>query len=158
MISNEQFTSMRSMGDASYMTDRSRLILAIAEQRAKDLQSATIAPEHLLFALAAESNGLAASVLRNLGDQSNFIQNALLAGRIATLEGATYQLPYDDATNRIIAAAAAETTRLQHNYIGTEHLLLGLCSVAPDLFMRIGINPDEVRSEVHSILGHGLLR
>lgn len=144
------------MCDTSHMTDRSRLVLAIADQRALNLGLKAVMPVHLLFALAAEGNSIASTVLRYLGAENKDIQDAFSAGRIATLEGTTPRLPWNDPTKQVLAQSSAELSPLRHNYIGPEHLILGLSVVAPELFERIGIKPDEIRSEVYAILGHKL--
>jgi ATP-dependent Clp protease ATP-binding subunit ClpA len=138
------------------MTDRARLVLAIADQRARDLGSKAVMPEHLLFALAAEGNSIASSVLRYLGAENEDIQRAFSAGRIATLEGKTTRLPWDNSTEQIMAQSAAEVACLQHGYIGPEHMISALSVVAMELFERVGIKPAEVRSEVYAILGHDI--
>lgn len=113
-------------------------------------------PEHLLFALAAEGNGIASHVLRDLGAESEEVQLALSAGRIAKLEDNVTRLPWDSVTNQAVLQSTAEVAALQHGYIGTEHLILGLSVVATELFERVGIKPTEVRSEVYAILGHNI--
>jgi len=113
-------------------------------------------PEHLLFALAAEGNGIASHVLRDLGAENEEIQLALSAGRIATPGDKTTPLPWDNVTKQVVLQSAAELVPLTHNYIGTEHLILGLSVVATELFERVGIKPTEVRSDVYAILGHGI--
>jgi len=142
------------MCDTSHMTDRSRLVLAIANQRARNLSSKSISPEHLLFALAAEGNSVASAVLRCLCPENEEIQHAFSAGRIATIGDKTARLPWDNSANQLVAHSAAEASRLEHNYIAPEHMILALSDVAPDVFERIGVKPDEVRIEVYSILGH----
>ena len=136
------------------MTDRVRLVLAIADQRAKNLGSNAVAPEHLLFALAAEGTGIASHVLRDLGAENEDIQYAFSAGRIATLEGKTTRLSWDNRIKQIMVQSAAEVASLAHGYMGTEHLILGLSVVTPELFERVGIAPSKIRSAVYSILGH----
>jgi ATP-dependent Clp protease ATP-binding subunit ClpC len=144
------------MCDTSHMTDRSRLVLAIADQRARNLGLKAVMPEHLLLALAAEGNSIASHVLRYVGAENDDVQDALSAGQIATLEDKTPRLPCDDATKHVLVQSSAELIPLRHNYIGPEHLILGLSVVAPELFERFGIKPGEIRSEVYAILGHNL--
>jgi ATP-dependent Clp protease ATP-binding subunit ClpC len=138
------------------MTDRARLVLAIADQRARDLCSNAVTPDHLLFALVAEGNNIASSALRSLYDENTFVQDALSAGRIATLEQAETHLPLNDMVERIFAESVVELDRLHHNYIGPEHLILALSVVAASQLERMGIEPDSIRMEVYRILGHNL--
>jgi hypothetical protein len=107
----------------SRFTDRARSVLVAANRLAGGARAAAIGPEHLAVAQYAEPEALGAQVLGRLG-----VQEADLAAALdVTADRAEMvtDLPFDEPAEGVLDAALREALRLQHNFIGTEHLLLG---------------------------------
>ncbi len=107
-------------------TERARRVLSLAQEEAQRFQHNYIGTEHLLLGLVREGEGVAAQVLRNLGVELNKVRSAIefIVGR-----GDRIVLGESGLTQRakkVIELAVDEARRLNHHYIGTEHLLLGL--------------------------------
>jgi ATP-dependent Clp protease ATP-binding subunit ClpC len=141
------------------MTDRARQVMTLAEQEAWRLGTATIEPKPVLLGLYVEGAGVAAHALRNLGVSTEQIERALPAAGPARV-GQPERLPWSTGTERTVARAHAEMVPLCHNYVGTEHLLLGVVlageGAVPGVLARLKVTPDAVQREVYNILGHDL--
>ena len=130
-------------------TERARQAVVLAQDEARGLGHAFIAPDHLFLGLLRESEGLAARVLDSVGVDVG-VAHADVRGRLG--EGRpsppTGQIPFTAPAKATLEAALREALALGHNYIGTEHLLLGLTRVDdPDvhaLFAAHGLTPDGV--------------
>ncbi|MEX0727202.1 MAG: Clp protease N-terminal domain-containing protein [Planctomycetaceae bacterium] len=162
-------------------TDRARKVTQLANAEAIRLNHEYIGTEHILLAIMAEGSGVAAHVLKNfridggivrrevekivqrgpkkeIVDQSGFIIRwiSLLLGQFApsNLPPKNQQTP---RAKKIIEYAMEEARNLNHNYVGTEHLLLGLLrepeGVAHQVLTNLGLELDDVRNEVLNILG-----
>jgi ATP-dependent Clp protease ATP-binding subunit ClpC len=134
-------------------TERARRVLELAAEYA--VESLFVDAEHVLLALAAEGNGLAAHALRELGVDANAIC-ACLQRLPNAPAGESRQPPR--AVDQLLRLAGEELTPLQHTYVGTEHLLLALtrlssgrCAAA---MAALRLAPQRVRDEIYSILGH----
>jgi hypothetical protein len=104
-------------------TDRARSVLIAANRLAGGAEATAIGPEHLAVAQYAEPEALAAKVLKELG-----VTEADLAAALdvtAEAADAVTDLSFDERAEAVLDAALREALRLQHNFIGTEHLLLG---------------------------------
>jgi ATP-dependent Clp protease ATP-binding subunit ClpC len=140
-------------------TDRSRKVMRLAEAEARRYTRKEIDTEHLLLALAREGHGVAAHILKALGADAARIRVEMeaLGGdcRIETQGGA---LNETSRVTRIVDYAMDEARGLGHNYVGTEHLLLGMLrepeGMAMEMLLRFGLSASEVRQEVLSLLGH----
>jgi ATP-dependent Clp protease ATP-binding subunit ClpC len=133
-------------------SERARRVLMLAQEEAKRLNDSYIGTEHLLLGLVQEERGVAARVLRDMGvnpvqvrrliEESSRRSGQQVRGQAAGLT---------PRTKRVIERAVDEARRMDHNYIGTEHLLLGLIGegggLALDVLKDIGIDPDEVRMQ-----------
>lgn len=143
------------MADTKRMTTRSRQVMTLAESQASRLGHVTVEPEHVLLGLAEEREGVAGNVLKNLGASYKRLK-ALITTSSPELVDVVH---WSEATDQLIESAMEEARRLNHNYIGTEHLLLAFCRLtegnALDLLSQSGIQQAEIRLEVLNLLGYG---
>jgi ATP-dependent Clp protease ATP-binding subunit ClpA len=142
-------------------TDRSRHVMQVAHQEAQRFGHEYVGTEHILFALITEPAGIAANVLKNLDVDLRTVRSELkriLPGSPKGEVRTTGELPTTPWSKKVVDCAVAEARRLNHNYVGTEHLLLGLIvaeeGVAAQVLKHVGLNADRVRHEVMNLLGH----
>jgi ATP-dependent Clp protease ATP-binding subunit ClpC len=141
-------------------TDRARKVMALANQEAQRLNHEYIGTEHILLGLVKEGSGVGANVLRNLDVDLRRVrmevEKLVKAGPEMVTMG---KLPQTPRAKKVIEYAIEEARNLNHNYVGTEHLLLGLLrehdGVAAQVLMNLGLKLDEVREEVLGLLGAG---
>ena len=137
-------------------SERARRVLTLAQEEAQNLNHSYIDTEHILLGLAREEEGVAAKVLSNLGVGLSKIRSAVgfVIGR-GEKPGAG-ETGLTPRAKRVIELAIDEARHLGHNYIGTEHLLLGLLreggGVAADILDSLGITLERVRAETIRIL------
>ena len=142
-------------------TERARKVMAMANQEAQRFNHEYIGTEHILLGLIKEGSGVGANVLRNLGvDLPKVrmeIEKLVKAGPDMVTMG---KLPQTPKAKKVIEYSIEEARNLSHNYVGTEHLLLGLLrehdGVAAQVLMNLGIKLEEVRAEVLNLLGAGV--
>mgnify|MGYP000126622872 CR=1 FL=1 len=140
-------------------TDRARRVMQLARAEAVRLNHDYIGTEHVLLGLIQEGSGVAASVLRNLGvDLQRIRQEIERTVRRGTAPAPrTGQLPFTPRAKKVLEFAIEEANSLGHNYIGTEHLLLGLLREtggrAAKVMESLGIRLRDVREEVLELLG-----
>ncbi|GHT35831.1 ATP-dependent Clp protease ATP-binding protein [Planctomycetales bacterium] len=142
-------------------TDRARKVLQLANQEAQRFNHEYIGTEHLLLGLIKEGNGVAANVLKNLDIDlrkiRHEVEKLVRSGPDLVTMG---KLPQTPRAKKAIEYAVEEARNLNHNYVGTEHLLLGLLreqeGVAAQVLMNLGLKLEEVRREVLNLLGHGV--
>jgi ATP-dependent Clp protease ATP-binding subunit ClpC len=135
--------------------------MALANQEAQRFNHEYIGTEHVLLGLIKEGSGVGANVLRNLGvDLPKVrmeIEKLVKAGPDMVTMG---KLPQTPRAKKVVEYAIEEARNLNHNYVGTEHLLLGLLrehdGVAAQVLLNLGLKLEEVRGEVLSLLGAGL--
>ncbi len=138
-------------------TDQSRKVMALADQEAQRLNHEYIGTEHILLGLLAEGSGGGATVLRELGVDLEKAKTAVLTmvkeGPDPVWGG---KLPQTPRAKKAIEFAIAEARELGHNYVGTEHILLGLLNeqdgVAAQALVRLGLNLDQVLSATLHLL------
>ena len=139
-------------------TDRARKVMGLANQEAQRFNHEYIGTEHVLLGLVKEGSGVAANVLRNLDIDLKKIrlevEKIVQSGPDTATMG---KLPYTPRAKKVIELAFEEARSLGHNYVGTEHLLLGLLreqeGVAARVLMNLGVKLDDVREEVLNLLG-----
>jgi ATP-dependent Clp protease ATP-binding subunit ClpC len=142
-------------------TDRARKVMQLANQEAQRFNHEYIGTEHILLGLVKEGSGVAANVLKNLDVDLRKIrievENIVQAGPDMVTMG---KLPQTPRAKKVIEYAMEEARNLNHNYVGTEHLLLGLLreqeGVAAQVLMNLGLKLEDVREEVLNLLGHGM--
>ncbi|MCX6012830.1 MAG: ATP-dependent Clp protease ATP-binding subunit [Chloroflexi bacterium] len=137
-------------------TDRARRVLTYAQEEAERFNHSHIGTEHILLGLLRESEGVAAKVFVNLGVDSDKIRTSveLMIGRGD--KPTSNEIGLTPRAKKVIELAVDEARRLNHHYIGTEHLLLGLLregeGVAANVLESLGINLEKVRNEIVNIL------
>ncbi len=134
-------------------TDRARKVMGLARQEAQRFNHQYIGTEHILLGLIQEGSGVAANVLRNLDvDPDKIRQEVEKIVQDGPTMATLGQLPFTPRAKKVLELASEEATNLRHNYIGTEHLLLGLIreneGVAAQVLMNLGLKLEEVREEV----------
>src|SRR5687768_2524203 len=142
-------------------TDRARKVMQLANQEAQRFNHEYIGTEHILLGLVKEGSGVAANVLKNLDIDLRKIrlevEKIVQSGPDMVTMG---KLPQTPRAKKVIEYAMEEARNLNHNYVGTEHLLLGLLreqeGVAAQVLMNLGLKLEDVREEVLNLLGHGL--
>ncbi len=137
-------------------TKRARRALSIAQQEAQRLHHNYIGTEHLLLGLIREEKSAASKVLRDLGVSTDRVE-ALIDQIVGQSRRPVFgRASLTPRTKRVIELAVDEARRMGHQYIDTEHLLLGLVrqgdGVAIDVLRKLGVNPDEVRNETAKVL------
>ncbi len=139
-------------------TDRAKKVMSFARQEAMKFNHEYIGTEHILLGLVQEGSGVAANVLKNmtidLEKIRHEVEKIVKTGPSMVTMG---QLPFTPRAKKVLELSLEEASQLSHNYIGTEHLLLGLIreneGIAAQVLMNIGIKLDEVREEVLEFLG-----
>src|SRR6478609_9651038 len=142
-------------------TDRARKVMQLANQEAQRFNHEYVGTEHVLLGLVKEGGGVAPNVLRNLDVDLRKIrvevEKIVQYGPEMVTMG---KLPQTPRAKKVIEYAIEEARNLNHNYVGTEHLLLGLLreqeGVAAQVLMNLGLKLEEVREEVLNLLGHGI--
>ena len=142
-------------------TDRARKVMALANQEAQRFNHEYIGTEHVLLGLVKEGSGVGANVLKNLDVDLRRVrlevEKLVKSGPDMVTMG---KLPQTPRAKKVIEYSIEEARNLNHNYVGTEHLLLGLLreheGVAAQVLMNLGLKLDEVREEVLNLLGAGV--
>lgn len=137
-------------------TQRARRVLGLAQEEAERLQHSYIGTEHLLLGLMQEEGGVAGRVLRDLGlDVDRVVE---LVERLTRSGQSTPHTKVDlsPGTKRVLELAVEEARQLNHQYIGTEHLLLGLLrydeGVAIEVLRRLGVTPDQIQRRTQRMI------
>src|SRR6202051_2462711 len=144
-------------------TARARKEMQLANQEAQRFNHEYIGTEHILLGLVKEGSGVAANVLKNLDIDLRKIR---LEGEKIVQPGPGSEmvtmgkLPQTPRAKKVIEYSIEEARNLNHNYVGTEHLLLGLLreqeGVAAQVLMNLGLKLEDVREEVLNLLGHNM--
>jgi ATP-dependent Clp protease ATP-binding subunit ClpC len=139
-------------------TDRARKVLQLANQEAQRLNHKYIGTEHILLGLVKEGSGVAAITLRNLDIDLRAIRMEI--EKLVPSEPDIVQmgkLPQAPPAKKAIEYSIEEARNLNHKYVGTEHLLMGLLreqdGIAAQVLVNLGLKLDEVRNEIQWILG-----
>jgi ATP-dependent Clp protease ATP-binding subunit ClpC len=144
-------------------TDRARKVMQLANQEAQRFNHEYIGTEHILLGLVKEGSGVAANVLKNLDIDLRKIRLEV-EKIVQTGPGSEMvtmgKLPQTPRAKKVIEYSIEEARNLNHNYVGTEHLLLGLLreqeGVAAQVLMNLGLKLEDVREEVLNLLGHNM--
>jgi len=139
-------------------TDRAKKVMSFARQEAMKFNHEYIGTEHILLGLVQEGSGVAANVLKNmtvdLDKIRHEVEKIVKTGPSMVTMG---QLPFTPRAKKVLELSLEEASQLSHNYIGTEHLLLGLIreneGIAAQVLMNLGVKLEEVREEVLEFLG-----
>jgi ATP-dependent Clp protease ATP-binding subunit ClpC len=138
-------------------TDRARKVVVLAQEEARGLGHNYIGTEHLLLGLCAEGTGVGAVVLEDAGLSPPMLR-ADVQRIIGEVSGAPQgQIPFTPRAKKVLELALREALKLSHNYIGTEHILLGIVTegegVAAQILVSHDLGPEEVRARVLEKLG-----
>src|SRR5438132_3663971 len=137
-------------------TERARKVLSLAQEEAQRFQHNYIGTEHLLLGLVREGEGVAAKVLSNLGVELNKVRSAVefIIGRGDRI--VLGEVGLTPRAKKVIELAMEEARRLNHHYIGTEHLLLGLIregeGIAAGVLENLNLQLEQVRTETMRVL------
>ncbi|MGE3173506.1 MAG: ATP-dependent Clp protease ATP-binding subunit [Planctomycetota bacterium] len=139
-------------------TDRAKKVMSFARQEAMKFNHEYIGTEHILLGLVQEGSGVAANVLKNMNIDlekiRHEVEKIVKTGPSMVTMG---QLPFTPRAKKVLELSMEEASQLSHNYIGTEHLLLGLIreneGIAAQVMMNLGVKLEEVREEVLEFLG-----
>lgn len=143
------------MAGMERFTQRARRVLSIAHQEAERAQNNNIGTEHLLLGLMEEEGGVAGRVLRELGLTADRVREVV---RRVTTPSSTFdpnRVELAAETQQVLEHAVEEARRLGHQYIGTEHILLGLVrvdSTATEVLRRLGITSEQIRRQTRRVL------
>src|SRR6201996_8351200 len=140
-------------------TERVRKVLAMAREEAARLHHEYVGTEHILLGLIREGEGVAATVLQNLSveleDIQQKIEETVKKGKAGQTTGP--DLPYTSRAKKVLELAMSEARELNHSYVGTEHLLLGLLreekGIAAQVLTDAGVNLEAARTETLRLLG-----
>ncbi len=140
-------------------TDRVRKVLQMAREEAARLHHEYVGTEHILLGLIREGEGVAAAVLTNLNVDLDEIQQRIeetvKKGKAPAPEGP--DLPYTSRAKKVLELAMSEARELNHSYVGTEHLLLGLLreekGIAAQVLTDSGVTLEQARAETLRLLG-----
>src|ERR671910_685934 len=140
-------------------TERARKVVVLAQEEARHFNHNYIGTEHLLLGLLREDEGVAARALSSLNVALDEVREQVESIVGYGEEGTGAQAPFTPRSKKVLELALREALQLGHNYIGTEHILLGLVrepeGVAARVLSNLGVDPDKVRREVVRMLGRG---
>jgi predicted ArsR family transcriptional regulator len=137
-------------------TDRARRVIVLAQEEARMLDHNHIGTEHFLLGLIHESEGVAGRALEALGMSLNAVRRQVeeLVGRGA--EAPSGHIPFTPRAKKVLELSLRESKQLGHNYIGTEHILLGIIregdGVAAQVLVRLGADLNRVHQQVIQLL------
>ncbi len=145
----------------SRFTERARKVILLAKEEAKRFNHDYIGTEHILLGLVREGEGVAAAVLASMGLSPDKIrlevEKFVQPGPSTIISG---DIPFTPKAKKVIELAMDEARNLGHNYIGTEHLLLGLIregeGVASQVLISLSLDLDKVRMEIMGLLGSSI--
>ena len=141
-------------------SEKARRVLSLAQEEAQRFNHTYIGTEHVLLGLVRETDGVAAKVLTNLGVELPKVRSAVefIIGRGE--RAATGEIGLTPRAKKVIELAVDEARRLNHNYIGTEHLLIGLMregeGVPAGVLESLGVTLDKIRAETSRILSQNV--
>ena len=137
-------------------SERARRVLSLAQEEAQRFNHNYIGTEHILLGLVRETDGVAAKILSSLGVELGKVRSAVefIIGRGE--RPAQSEIGLTPRAKKVVELAVDEARRLNHSYIGTEHLLLGLVregeGIAAGVLESLGVNLERVRGETTRIL------
>src|SRR5580692_617578 len=142
-------------------TPRAQQVLALARKEADRFHHNYVGTEHILLGLIKLGQGVAVSVLQKMGLDLETVR-AAVEKQVGTGQETKAQgsIPYTPRVKKVLALAGKEAKALNHSYVGTEHILLGLLregeGVAARVLTSLGLTPEIVREEVLKLVGFGM--
>ena len=159
LVSSEQAAGSAINERFDKFSQRARTVLGLAQEEAQRFNHNYIGTEHLLLALVREGEGVAAKVLTNLGVELTQVRKAVeyLIGRGE--RPPTGQIGFTPRARKVVELAVDEAKQMSHQFVGTEHLLLGLIregeGVAAGILRSLRLDLEAVRQETLTVLGGG---
>lgn len=139
-----------------HFTDRARRVVVLAQEEAKLLNHNYIGTEHILLGLVQEGEGVAAKALESLGITLEAIREQVVDTIGQGHQPPTGHIPFTPRAKKVLELSLREALQLGHNYIGTEHILLGLIregeGVAAQVLVKMGADLNRVRQQVIQLL------
>ncbi len=133
-------------------TDRARRVVVLAQEEARMLNHNYIGTEHILLGLIHEGEGVAAKALESLGISLEAVRQQVEEIIGQGQQAPSGHIPFTPRAKKVLELSLREALQLGHNYIGTEHILLGLIregeGVAAQVLVRLGADLNRVRSQV----------
>lgn len=137
-------------------TDRARRVVMLAQEEARMLKHNYIGTEHLLLGMLAEGEGIACQALVSLGIELEEVRNQVRQVIGIGQEAPAGHIPFTPRAKKVMELSLREGLQLGHNYIGTEHILLGLIregdGVAAQILVKLGAELTRVRQQVIQLL------
>lgn len=137
-------------------TDRARRVIVLAQEEARSLKHNYLGTEHILLGLIKEGEGVAAKALESLDISFDAVRNQVVEIIGEGQEQPSGHIPFTPRAKKVLEYAMREGLQLGHSYIGTEHLLLGLCreqeGVAAQVLAKLGADVSKVRTQVTNLL------
>ena len=143
------------MSGKDRLTQRARRVLSLAHEEAERMRHNYIGTEHLLLGLIREEGGVAGRVLRELGLETQRVQE-MVQRLTGTGQYRGGKIDLSPGTQQVLEYAFEEAKRMGHHYIGTEHILLGLVNygegIALNVLQKLGITPEQIRRQTRRVL------
>ena len=137
-------------------TDRSRRVLAVAQEEARELDHAFIDTEHILLGLLRVTDGVAARSLDSLGVTYDDVRASVTAMELLSSNERSSAPAFTPRAKKVLELALREALALHHSYVGTEHILLGLVRLGDDgtatIFSELEVELSDVRTRVVSLI------
>jgi ATP-dependent Clp protease ATP-binding subunit ClpA len=139
-------------------TDRARRVVVLAQEEARMLNHNYLGTEHILLGLIGEGEGVAARALESLGISLEAVRQQVEEIIGQGQQAPSGHIPFTPRAKKVMELASREALQLGHNYVGTEHILLGLIregeGVAAQVLVKLGADLNRVRQQVIQLL-HG---
>ena len=137
-------------------TDRARRVAVLAQEEARMLHHDHIGTEHILLGLLREGDGVAAQALESLGISLEAVRQHVGEITGQGQQAPSGHIPFTPRAKKVLELSLREALQLGHNYIGTEHILLGLLregdGVAAQVLVKLGADPGRIRQQVIQLL------
>ena len=137
-------------------TDRARRVVVLAQEEARMLNHNYIGTEHILLGLIHEGEGVAAKALESLGISLEAVRSQVEEIIGQGQQAPSGHIPFTPRAKKVLELSLREALQLGHNYIGTEHILLGLIregeGVAAQVLVKLGADLNRVRQQVIQLL------
>ncbi|HEX2148551.1 MAG TPA: Clp protease N-terminal domain-containing protein [Actinomycetota bacterium] len=146
---------VRSAFKPQRFTAAARQVVILAQEEARGLSHDRIGAEHVLLGLLREESGVAAATLRSVGVTLEQVRNKVAEKVPASGESSSGHLPFATGARTALESAMTESANLRHNYIGTEHVLLGVLkedNMARDVLKELNMDVDHLTEEVSRLL------
>lgn len=140
-----------------HYTEKAKRVIYLAQEEARNMNHNAVGTEHLLLGLLAEGQGVGAKALEASGIELESVRQSVLNMVKKGIHPVGSEITITPRAKKVLALAQDEAVRWQVNYIGTEHILLGLIregeGVASQVLTELGANPDKIRKQVLAMLG-----